>query len=96
MPTGASDFMLSSSLEKAGEVSVKNEMYLGIRDFNLKEEEVAITEDNVRFLSFRVGEIILVTHEMNEYGWFEGYRHNDPERICGVCHKSMIRRILFK
>ena len=75
---------------------VKNEMYLAIRDFNHMEDEPPITDDNVNFLSFREGEIIIVTHEMNEYGWFEGYRHNDPGRVCGLSHKSMIRRILFK
>ena len=82
-------------MEAKGEISVKPELYLAIRDFNPKDLEPAITNHKIKPLSFRVGEILIVTLTLNEQGWFEGYRHNDPDRICGVSHKSMIRKILF-
>ena len=70
-------------------------MFLAVRNFNPIDDEPIFSSQNIRFLSFRVGEIINVTLTINEYGWFEGYRHNDPDRLCGISHKSMIRRILF-
>ena len=71
-------------------------MYLATKDFNSDEKEPSVTGDNIKLLSFRIGEILLVTLQPNSYGWFEGYRHNDPDRVCGLAHKNAIRRILFK
>ena len=71
-------------------------MYLAIRDFNVEEREPTFTSEDIRLLSFKVGDIILVTLTINSNGWFEGYRHSDSDRLCGIAHKSMIRRILYK
>lgn len=47
-------------------------------------------------MSFRVGELVLMTISPNKAGWFEGYRANDKDRICGICHKNAVKRIHFK
>lgn len=66
---------------------------MAIRDFNPDDREVT-TEGKprgaVRVLSFRTGELVLMTVEPNKGGWFEGYRHNDPERLCGISHISAV------
>jgi len=44
----------------------------------------------------REGELILMTIAPNKSGWFEGYRANDPDRLCGIAHKSFLKKINFK
>jgi len=61
-----------------GEAPVKEELYLGLCDFNCKNEEWGLNEEQIRILSFQAGDLILVTALPNESGWFEGYRANDP------------------
>jgi hypothetical protein len=36
-------------------------MYLATKDFNNDDKEPLVSGDNLKFLSFRIGEIILVT-----------------------------------
>jgi hypothetical protein len=47
-------------------------------------------------LGYRAGELILMTLPPNKGGWFEGYRFNDPERLCGLGHISSLKKLLFK
>jgi len=66
-----------------------------IRDFNPEDRERSLDEQGIRLLAFRTGELILMTLCPNKGGWFEGYRHNDPERMCGIAHVSSLKKINF-
>lgn len=81
---------------QSGEIPIRHEFYVAIKDFNADDTEQPISRDRVRILAFRTGELILMTIEPNKAGWFEGYRHNDPERLCGISHKSFLKKINFK
>lgn len=85
-----------STTKMPGEVSIIQELYLATRDFNPHEKELPVTKNMIQILSFRAGELILMTLEPNKGGWFEGYRHNDPERICGISHINALKKINFK
>jgi hypothetical protein len=85
----------SYQVHKPGEAPIIHDIYLATKDFNPDDKEPLLTNEYVKILSFRAGELILMTIEPNKGGWFEGYRHNDPERICGIAHKSALKRINF-
>ena len=51
--------------------------------------------NKIKILNFRAGELILITVEPNKQGWFEGYRHNDPQKLCGIAHISTLKKINF-
>lgn len=91
------DLRLDSSgkVLMAGEVPIQKELYLAIKDFNWEDKEPRLTKDEIRLLSFRRGEILITTLSPNSSGWFEAYRHNDPDCICGIAHKNAVRKILF-
>lgn len=80
---------------KSGEVSILPALYLAIRDFNGDGKEPVLGQQKIKLLSFRVGEILLLTLEPNRGGWFEGYRGSDPDRVCGIAHQSCIKRVNF-
>ena len=84
-------------LEK-GKVPALNCLYVAIKDFNPEDKEVATDTKHpaIKILSFRTGELVLITKEPNRGGWFEGYRHNDPERLCGISHISTLNKVNFK
>ena len=69
------------------EVSVVSLGY-ALVDFNPKEKEKTFTEDKIRFISFRKGDIFLVTIRPNRFGWFEAYRAGDPTNTLGICHQN--------
>ena len=71
-------------------------MYLAIKDFNPDCKEPALSKDHLQLMNFRVGELILMTIPPNKAGWFEGYRANDSERVCGIAHKNAVKQIHFK
>jgi hypothetical protein len=64
-----------------------------VKDFNPDNEEIPV--ESVRILSFRPGELVLVTMPANKHGWFEGFRANDPENICGIAHISSVKKVNF-
>lgn len=78
-----------------GEVPIAKELYVAIKDFNPDDNEPRLTKDEIKLLSFRIGEILIATLLPNSSEWFEGYRHNDSDCICGIAPKSAVRKILF-
>ena len=81
---------------KPGEVPILEEIYLALRDFNPRDNEPPLNEDQVILISFQVGELIFMTLPPNKNGWFEGYRANDPDRMCAISHISALKKINFK
>jgi hypothetical protein len=79
-----------------GEVNIIHEIYLAIKDFNPLDQEVPISKEQVLLLSYKIGELVLITLSPNKGGWFEGYRANDPDRICGIAHISSLKKINFQ
>ncbi|CDW84035.1 UNKNOWN [Stylonychia lemnae] len=79
-----------------GEIGILHEIFLVTKDFNPEEKEPLLTSEKVRVLSLRVGELLFMTIAPNKGGWFEGYRANDPDRLCGIAHKSFLKKINFK
>jgi hypothetical protein len=55
-----------------------------------------MNEKGIKILSYRAGELILMTLSPNKGGWFEGYRFNDPEKLCGISHISTLKKVNFK
>ena len=86
----------SKTVYSPGKVHIKHDLYLAIKNFNPDNKDPQPPKDQAQFLSFRAGEMILMTMEPNNGGWFEGYRHNDPQRLCGIAHKSTVKKINFK
>lgn len=82
-----------------GLVPVLPQIFVGIKDFNPEDREKSLGDlnsgQNLRILAFRAGELILMTLPPNKGGWFEGYRFNDPDRICGLGHISSLKKVLF-
>ena len=72
------------------------EIFIVIKDFNPDGKEPLLTSEKVRILSLREGELVLMTIAPNKSGWFEGYRANDPDRLCGIAHKTFLKKINFK
>lgn len=85
----------SGKIMPPGEIPIVKELFVAIKDFNMAESEPRLTKDEIRLLSFRIGEILIVTLPPNKSGWFEAYRHNDPDCICGIAHKDVIKKIHF-
>ena len=44
---------------------------------------------------YRAGELIVMTIAPNKGGWFEGYRTNDMNRICGISQLSTVKKVNF-
>jgi len=86
---------LSLPILKAGEAQVKPILYVAVRDFNVEGTEPAVTKEKIRFLSFRAGDLIIVTLEANRQGWFEGYRGGDAEKICGLAPVQTVKQVKF-
>lgn len=78
-----------------GEVPIANELYLATKNYNPDIKEPTISSENIRLLGYRAGEIVIVTLTPNRGGWLEGYRANDPDRLCGLAHSSSFRKINF-
>ena len=70
-------------------------LYLAIKNFNPDVKEPLVGSENIRLLGFRAGEIVMMTLVVNKGGWFEGYRANDPDRLCGLAHISCFKKINF-
>ena len=79
-----------------GEVPIHEEIYISTKHFNDDGNEQIPFGDAFKLLSFKAGDLIMMTVSPNRWGWFEGYRANDPETVCGVSHKSLLKRINFK
>lgn len=79
----------------SGEIPVVNQIYLAIKDFNPNDIDPTLTKEHVNLLSFKTGELLLVTLAPNKAGWFEGYRANDPDCVCGIAHKDAIKKLHF-
>jgi hypothetical protein len=75
---------------------VLSDIFVAIKDFNPEDREKPFENSGVRPLGYRAGELILVTIPPNKGGWFEGYRFNDTERLCGLGHISSLKKLLFK
>ena len=88
--------MVNENVQLAGIIPVIEEMYVGVRNFNPNNKEPPLSRNLINILSFKQGNIILITIMPNKNGWFEGYRANDPTRTCGIAHKSSIKIINFK
>lgn len=80
---------------KSGEVPITQALYIAIRDFNPDGKEPPLGPNKIRFLTFRTGELLLLTLEPNKGGWFEGYRASDPDRVCGLSYQACIKKINF-
>lgn len=80
---------------KAGDADIVHELYLGVKDFNPEDDEQLIAQNGIKILNFRAGEIIQMTIAPNSAGWFEGYRINDPDCVCGISHISSVKKINF-
>ena len=78
-----------------GEVPIIPELYLAIKNFNPDIKEPPLGTENIRVLGFRAGEIVMMTIATNRGGWFEGYRANDPDHLCGLAHISCFKKINF-
>jgi hypothetical protein len=72
------------------------DIFVATKDFNPEDRERPLDKNGLRVLGYRAGELILMTLPPNKGGWFEGYRFNDPERLCGLGHISSLKKILFK
>ncbi len=70
-------------------------MHIAIKDFNKDSKESSVTMEFIRILSYEAGDIIFMTKKPNRSGWFEGYRSNDPNRMCGISHVGSIKKINF-
>lgn len=81
---------------ESGEAPIFDEIFLVIKDFNPDDKEPLISQEKVRILSLREGELLFMTILPNKGGWFEGYRANDPDRLCGLGHNSFLKKINFK
>jgi hypothetical protein len=88
--------LVTDSIYLPGEAPVLPELYLAIKDFNPDDTEPTLTKEHVNIMSFKIGEIIILTAPPNKAGWFEGYRSTDPDRICGIAHKNAVKKIHFK
>lgn len=88
----------SQPIYPRGIVPVLHELYLAIQDFNPDDKERSHEDKNggVKILSYRTGELVLLTMAPNKGGWFEGYRFNDPDRLCGLGHLSTLKKVNFK
>ena len=85
------------SVYSPGNVDVLTDIFVATKDFNPEDREKPLEQSGgVRALGYRAGELILMTIPPNKGGWFEGYRFNDPERLCGLGHISTLKKILFK
>eukprot|EP00347_Sterkiella_histriomuscorum_P018831 403344007 len=89
-------FLTSSSALPLGNVPIVNELYLAVKDFNPEDTEPLITQEGIKLLNFRSGEILQMTLQTNQGGWFEGYRTNDPDCLCGLTHISAVKKINFQ
>jgi len=99
MKKGTEDFykLLENEVKlKAGPVNIIHELYLATRDFNVSGSEQSIEDERIKVLSFKIGDIILMTVKPNQKGWFEGYRASDPLKLCGISHTNCIKRIHFQ
>ena len=90
-----SDFDSHSHTLVPGPVPIMHEIYYAIRDFNPEDKEKSQDDKGFKILAYRTGELILMTIKPNRGGWFEGYRFNDPERLCGLGHMSTLKKINF-
>lgn len=83
----------------AGLTPILHELFVAILDFNPDDRERPLDEKKggagVRILAYRTGELIIMTLSPNKGGWFEGYRFNDPERLCGLGHISTLKKVNF-
>lgn len=48
-------------------------------------------KSDINFMSFRIDDMIIITLQANEHGWFEGYRARDSTRCLGVSHIDFIK-----
>jgi hypothetical protein len=85
-----------SSFSPNPSTPVLSDIFVAIKDFNPEDREKPFDISGVRPLAHRAGELILMTIPPNKGGWFEGYRFNDPERLCGLGHISSLKKLLFK
>ena len=89
--------MENLSVFSPGEPQPLGDIFVAIKDFNPEDREKPLeSAGNVRILGYRAGELILMTIPPNKGGWFEGYRFNDPSRLCGLGHISSLKKLLFK
>eukprot|EP00347_Sterkiella_histriomuscorum_P012684 403367623 len=79
-----------------GEIAILSEMYLVVKSFNPDNREPLLSNDKVRILSLREGDLVLMTVLPNKSGWFEGYKATDSDRLCGIGHKNFLKKINFK
>ncbi|CDW81031.1 UNKNOWN [Stylonychia lemnae] len=89
------NLFIQSVMIENGEAPIIPELYLAIKDFNPEDQEPLIANEGVKLLNFRAGEIVQLTLQPGKGGWFEGYRTNDPDCICGIAHISTVKKINF-
>lgn len=78
-----------------GEIPIINDIYLVVKDFNSDSNKMSVIFDGVKMLSYFVGELVLITLAPNRDGWFEGYRANDPQKLCGIGHIKTLKKINY-
>jgi hypothetical protein len=70
-------------------------IYQGVRDFNC-EPSTQYAIDKIPLLSFKKGDLIVVTKLANAAGWSEGYIINRNEIAIGIFPKAFTSQVKLK